>query len=135
MTIVGHGIDIVEVAAFAELFELPGARPAEVYFTQAELRDAGTGPNRIQRLAARFAAKEAVLKALGTGWSQDIAWTDIEVVTLPSGQPTLRLAGGAIVASAQRQIGGWEISMSHVNSAAIASVIAIKLSEAVETSN
>ena len=88
MHIVGHGIDLVEVSRIAELLERHGERFLERCFTAAErgYSDASV-KRREEHLAARFAAKEAVLKALGTGWRDGIAWTDIEVVRRPSGQP------------------------------------------------
>jgi holo-[acyl-carrier protein] synthase len=75
-------------------------------------------------LAGRFAAKEAVLKALGTGWAEGVGWRDIEVVALPSGAPTLRLTGHAATLASQRGITAWHISISHTDQHAMASVIA-----------
>jgi holo-[acyl-carrier protein] synthase len=82
------------------------------------------GKRQSERLAARFAAKEAVLKALGTGMSAGIAWTDIEVRMLASGAPTIVLAGGAAAIAAERRISVWHVSLSHAGGLALASVIA-----------
>ena len=73
----------------------------------------------------RFAAKEAVLKAMGTGLRRGITWVDIEVVRLPTGEPTLRLSAAAARAQAECGIVGWQLSLSHVAATAAASVIAL----------
>lgn len=77
-----------------------------------------------EHFAARFAAKEAVLKALGTGWRDGIAWTDIEVRRNPAGAPSIRLGGEARRLAEARGITGWLLSISHTSSLAQASVIA-----------
>jgi len=79
---------------------------------------------RIEHYAARFAAKEAVLKALGTGWRHGIAWTDVEVTRAPSGRPGVRLTGEARRLADQAGIAGWALSLSHTESHALASAIA-----------
>lgn len=93
-------------------------------FSEAERAYAGDGRRRFERLAARFAAKEATMKALGTGWRDGMAWTDIEVTRLPSGAPTLRLSGLAARLGADLGIEAWFVSLSHAEGVAIASVIA-----------
>ncbi|MEM6314067.1 MAG: holo-ACP synthase, partial [Planctomycetota bacterium] len=81
MQLLGHGIDIVEVARVRGLLEKHGRRFEQRCFTAAEVAYANRRPKRAaEHLAARFAAKEAVLKALGTGQRHGIAWTDVEVV-------------------------------------------------------
>jgi holo-[acyl-carrier protein] synthase len=122
--IVGHGVDLVEVARLSRSVERFGDRFLERVFTQAERTYAGDGPRRDERLAARFAAKEAVFKALGTGWAQGAGWTDIEVVREAAGKPGLALHGKA--ADLAREIGAarWHLSLTHTGSTAMASVIA-----------
>lgn len=122
--IVGMGVDLVEVARVARSIERFGERFLERVFTPAERRDAGIGPGRDQSLAARFAAKEAVFKALGTGWAQGIAWRDVEVLRMPDGRPVLALHG--VAAERARAIGAhrWLVSLSHTASMAMASVLA-----------
>src|SRR6478672_13588736 len=94
MPIVGHGIDIVETAQIRKLVETHGPHFLDRVFTAAEQRDCAASPKRyFEHLSGRFAAKEAVLKVLGTGWRGGIAWTDIEVVKETSGQPRIRLTG------------------------------------------
>lgn len=124
MAIKGHGVDIVEIARIAEMLQSHGERFIAKCFTPGEAAYCGNGPTRVERFAARFAAKEATLKALGTGWRDGIAWTDIEVAPEPSGRPTLRVAGEAAKIAAGLGIATWHISLSHSKSHAIASVIA-----------
>jgi holo-[acyl-carrier protein] synthase len=125
MTLIGHGIDIVEVAGIAELLASSDSGFGAKCFTEGERHAAGEGPHQVERLTGRFAAKEAVLKALETGWTQGIAWTDVEVETLPSGAPAVRLHGRAATVAAERGITGWFLSISHTSEYATASAIAV----------
>ncbi len=126
MPIVGHGIDIVEVERFRGLIERHGERFLGRCFTPEEVAYAGRRPQRFaEHLAARFAAKEAVLKVLGTGMRHGIGWCDIEVVRLPTGQPTLRLAGEAARIAGERGIVSWHLSLSHIATHATASAIGL----------
>ena len=93
--ILGHGIDLIECRRIEELAERHGERFLRRVFTEAELKYCLDRAHRWQHLAGRFAAKEAVLKALGTGWRGQIAWTDVEVTNDPLGRPTVRLDGDA----------------------------------------
>jgi holo-[acyl-carrier protein] synthase len=125
MPIAGHGVDLVENRRIAAMLEAHGARFTERCFTVAERSYAEQGQRqRVQRYAVRFAAKEAVLKALGTGWSDGIAWTDLEVLRLPSGEPTLLISGRAAEIAADKGIRRWWLSMSHTEVWSIASAIA-----------
>ncbi|MCC6969962.1 MAG: holo-ACP synthase [Phycisphaerales bacterium] len=124
MAIKGHGVDIVEISRIAEMLQSHGERFIAKCFTPGEAAYCGQGPTRAERFAARFAAKEATLKALGTGWRDGIAWTDIEVVPEPSGRPTLRVTGEAARIAGGLGIATWHISLSHSKLHAIASVIA-----------
>lgn len=121
--IVGHGVDIVEVARIAKSLESYGDRFLERVFTAREAMDAGDGPRRVEHLAARFAAKEAALKAIGTGWSEGIGWTDVETRRGLRGKPELVVTGKALEIA--RGMGGvrWFVSLSHTDAHAIASVI------------
>lgn len=130
MWLVGHGVDLVEVARLARSIEEHGERFLERVFTEGERKYAeGGGKRRLERYAARFAAKEAAFKAVGTGWRSGIAWTDAEVVIEPSGKPTLAVRGelGRIATAHCAQAGGaepvWSISLSHTERVAMASVI------------
>jgi holo-[acyl-carrier protein] synthase len=124
MRIIGHGIDITEVARIGRMHAEHGDRFLERCFTAGERAYAGDRKRRDEHLAGRFAAKEAVLKALGTGWDKGIAWTDVEVVLLPSGQPTVRLSGRAAEIANDLGIAEWSLSISHTEAHAIASAIA-----------
>jgi len=123
--VVGHGLDVVDVVEFGRLLSDSAQMFLDRYFTPAELAAAGNGAERTQRLAGRFAVKEAVMKALGTGWGNGVAFTDIEVVTLESGTPTLSLKRLMAEIEHERLISGWLVSTSHTSSVAVASVIAI----------
>lgn len=122
--IIGHGVDIVETARIKQMLGDHPERFLERCFTAGERADSKSSRRQPEHLAARFAAKEAVLKALGTGWAQGIGWTDIEVVRAESGKPVLNITGRAGEIAAELGITRWHLSMSHIASTAIASVIA-----------
>jgi len=94
--ILGLGSDITDARRIAKVIERHGERFLERVFTATERARAERKKNRIETYAKRFAAKEACAKALGTGMRAGVWWRDIGVVNLPSGQPTLRLTGGAL---------------------------------------
>ncbi|MEL6795289.1 MAG: holo-ACP synthase [Planctomycetota bacterium] len=124
---VGLGTDLMEVARITESIEKHGDRFLSRCFTDAERADATrSGEGRsFERFAARFAAKEAVLKALGTGWSGGIAWTDVEVSSNDSGAPSVTLSGRAAEIAADLRIRSWLCSMTHTATHASATVIAL----------
>ena len=123
---IAHGVDITEVARIAGMIERHGDQFLERVFTGRERAYAAESRRRDEHFAARFAAKEATLKALGTGWRSGISWTDVEVVSLPSGQPTLHLHARAAEIAREQGIGAWSISLSHTENYAVASVIGIR---------
>jgi len=123
--LIGHGIDLVDLEELRPLVDDPAGHFLERCFTEAERTSAGDGPNRLDRLAGRFAAKEAVLKALGTGFNGSIAFSDIEIQTLPSGAPNVVLHRDAAEAAASLGIVRWLITTSHAGGLAIASAIAL----------
>lgn len=124
LRIVGHGIDLVEVPRIAELLDRHGERFLSRCFTPDEVAYARKRPKRTcEHLAARFAAKEAVVKVLGTGRRHGIAWNEIAVHRLPTGQPTVRLSGTAAEQAKRRGIVQWHLSLSHVSTHATASAI------------
>lgn len=126
MKVVAHGIDIVEIVRIAAMFREHGDRFAERCFTQAERDYADSGKKRrIERYAARFACKEAVFKALGTGWRSGIGWRDVAVIREPTGQPRIELAGQCAELATTLGIVDWRVSLSHTDTIACASVIAI----------
>ncbi len=117
------GVDLVEIARIQAVIERHGQRFLTRVYTDAELADCRA---RVESLAARFAAKEAVGKALGTGlWRHGVEWTDIEVRRDPaSGAPTLQLHNAASAHSSRLQLKEWSISLSHDRERAIAFVVA-----------
>lgn len=125
MRIVGHGIDLTSVARIREMVGRHADHFLTRVFTPAEIAYSADSKRRFEHLAARFAAKEAALKALGTGWRDGIAWTDVEVVNGAAGEPTLRVTGVAAGIAARRSITSWVVSLSHTDDTAVASVLAI----------
>ena len=122
--ILGHGIDLVEVARIADLTARHGDRFLRRVFTADELAYAQCRPKRrFEHLAARFAAKEAVVKVLGTGRRFGIAWHEIEVVREPTGRPTVALHGAAAEQADRAGVRQWHLSLSHVATHATASAI------------
>ena len=127
MPILGHGIDIVETARIRRSVEEHGQRFLDRVYTPAEQRYCERNVKRyFEHLAGRFAAKEAVLKVLGTGWRGGIAWTDIEILPEPSGQPKLTLSGECLRIATERGISRWHVSISHIETHATASAIGMR---------
>ena len=126
---IGHGLDVVDINDFSKLLKEPALAFLDRYFTDDEMTAAGQGTNRLDKLAGRFAIKEAVMKALGVGWGDGIAFTDVEVVILEAGAPSVLLHRKLAALQATRGISRWLVSSSHAGSVAVASVIAIGRSE------
>ena len=121
MRVIAHGIDLVDIARIEAMLAEHGRRFAERCFTDREQVYAEASPRqRAQRYAARFACKEAVLKALGTGWREGISWRDIEVIREPSGRPGLVLAGRCRELAGELRIDAWHLSLSHTPQCAVA---------------
>jgi len=104
-------------------------------FVQAELEEIGGSVDRVERLAGRFAAKEAVLKALGTGFGAGVAFTDVVIHRQPGGPPQVQLVGGAAKAAQALGVTGWRLSISHSGGLAMASAIALGPETTVEAAN
>ena len=117
------GIDIVDVPRFRALLARR-PRGAERLFTPAERAYAATRADPTERLAARFAAKEAVMKALGAGFG-DVAFKDMEVVRAPGGRPEVVLHGRAADRARRAGVTGWHLSLSHTATAAVAVAVAV----------
>ncbi len=125
MDIVAHGVDLVDIARIEAMLVALGERFTTRCFTEDERTYADSAARtRAERYAARFACKEAVLKALGTGWREGISWRHIEVRRTPSGQPQVTLSGRCAELADEMGIGGWHVSLSHTRDNAMASVIA-----------
>jgi holo-[acyl-carrier protein] synthase len=125
MEIVAHGIDLVDCPRIAEMVERHGGRFINRVFTAAEQAYAKSTKNEIEKLAGRFAAKEAILKLVGTGWRGKIAWTDIEVVNNAMGQPEVTLAGEVKNIAERLGINHVSVSITHTANFAIASAVAL----------
>jgi holo-[acyl-carrier protein] synthase len=121
--IVGSGIDLCEVARIRKSFERFGVRFRDRVFTVSEIAYVERKANRFERYAARFAAKEAGMKAIGTGWKRGVTWHDFEVTNLPSGKPTLRFHGAAAHVAETLQVRNVSLSMTHTAEMAMAQVI------------
>ena len=125
MEIVAHGIDLVDCPRIEAMVERHGKRFIERVFTEAEQAYAKANKNGIEKLAGRFAAKEAVLKLMGTGWRGKIAWTDVEVINNSSGQPEVTLSGEVKKIAGKLGIKHISISITHTANFAIASAVAL----------
>jgi holo-[acyl-carrier protein] synthase len=122
--VLGLGTDLVEIDRFRLAMTRRGPRFAERLFSEAERAYADRHRDPAPRLAARFAAKEAVMKALGVGlWK--FAFRDVEVVRAKSGAPSLALRGKAEQLAGARGVRAWQLSLSHTDSTAIAVALAI----------
>lgn len=127
MPIVGTGIDTVEVERVERALTRPltGERFRARVFTAGEVAYCESrGRGRFQSYAARFAAKEATMKALGTGWNRNVGWSEIEVVRERGQAPTIKLHGKAAAFGLQRRIERFHLSITHTAASAIAHVIA-----------
>ena len=121
--IVGSGIDIAEVPRVRHSIERYGSRFLNRIFTPGEQRYCDSKANRVERYAARFAAKEAAMKALGTGWNQGVRWRDCEVVRMPGSRPTIHFHGKAGEFAARLGMKNAALSITHTKEQAIAQVI------------
>ncbi len=125
MRTISHGIDMVECSRLRQSVERHGERFLNRVFTPVELAYCAGRKRRIEHLAGRFAAKEAVLKVLGTGWRNGIAWTDIEVRNAPSGEPRVYLSGRCRQVADELGLTKVLLSISHIETHAIASAIGV----------
>ena len=126
MKIIAHGIDLVDFPRIDSMVERHGQRFLSRVFTEREQADAKAVHNRVEKLAGRFAAKEAVLKLLGTGWRGKIAWTDIEITNNSSGQPIVEVAGEVKRIADEVGIEQIALSITHTANFAIASAVALR---------
>ena len=126
MKMILHGIDLVDFPRIESMVARHGERFLDRVFTKREQADAQAVHNRVEKLAGRFAAKEAVLKLLGTGWRGKIAWTDIEVVNNASGQPEVSMDGEVKRIADEAGIKEIALSITHTANFAIASAVAMR---------
>jgi len=125
MGIIAHGIDLVDFPRIEDMVKRHGERFLDRVFTVAEQKYAQANKNGIEKLAGRFAAKEAVMKLVGTGWRGKIAWTDIEVVNTETGQPEVKLSGEVKKIADKLGITQISVSITHTANFAIASAVAL----------
>ncbi len=125
MKILAHGIDLVDFPRIKKMVKTHRDRFLDRVFTDSEQKYADETKNRIEKLAGRFAAKEAVLKLLGTGWRGKIKWTDIEVVNNSYGQPKVKLYGQVRKIADKMGVKQISISITHTANFAIASAVAL----------
>jgi len=121
--IVGTGIDLAEVNRIGAAIERYGNRFLERIYTAAEIAYVERKANRHERYAARFAAKEAGMKAIGTGWRRGVRWKDFEVINLASGRPTLQLHGVAAKVADTMNVRHIALSLTHTAMQGMAIVI------------
>ena len=121
--ILGTGIDLAEVPRVRAAIERYGGRFIERIYTPAEIAYVERKANRYERYAARFAAKEAGMKAIGTGWRHGVRWQDFEVLNLPSGRPTLKLHGVAARVAERLGVRAISLSLTHTAQQGMAFVI------------
>jgi holo-[acyl-carrier protein] synthase len=121
--ILGTGVDLAEVARIQASIERYGERFIRRVFTERESAYSERKANKYERYAARFAAKEAGMKAIGTGWSGGITWKDLEVTNLPSGRPTLTLHGVARDVAGRLGVQTIHLSLTHTSGQALAWVV------------
>jgi holo-[acyl-carrier protein] synthase len=124
MQILGTGTDIIEVLRIAQMIERHGELFINRVYTDHEIAYCSVRKAATQHYAGRWAAKEAVLKALGTGWRKGISWRDVEVRNEPGGAPRVRLRGGARDVLEKSGIRAMHISISHCRNFATATAIA-----------
>ncbi|QOJ13824.1 MAG: holo-ACP synthase [Planctomycetia bacterium] len=125
MRIVGHGVDIVVVSRVERLRERHGDVFMERVFTPAERAYCDSARGRAERLAGRFAAKEAVFKVLGSGWRGSMQWTDVETLPDALGKPVITLHGESARRAAEMGIARVLISLSHAGGYAVASALGV----------
>ena len=125
MHVLGIGTDIVECLRIAQMIERHGELFIGRVFTPAEVEYCSIRKSATQHYSGRWAAKEAILKAIGTGWVRGISWQDMEVVNDMGGRPEVQLSGGAAEACQKRGIRKVLVSISHCRSHATAYAIAL----------
>jgi holo-[acyl-carrier protein] synthase len=121
--VLGSGVDLCEVTRLRDAIARHGQRLLHRVFTDREIAYAERKANKFERYAARFAAKEAGMKALGTGWRGGLGWRDLEVTNLRSGRPTLTFHGVAAKIAEQLGVRNISLSITHTKEQALAMVI------------
>ena len=123
MSVIGIGVDVIECSRIQHSIERFGDRFLHRVFTEGEIEYSMSMKFPARHFAARFAAKEAAMKALGTGWNYGVRWRDCEVVRLPGGRPTIAFHGKAAEFAERLGAKHAALSLSHTAEQAIAQVI------------
>src|SRR5262245_28091040 len=126
MEIVGIGTDIVECLRIGRMIERHGELFLARAFTDREVRYCQSRKRALEHFAGRWAAKEAILKCLGTGWRKGLCWTDVEVRNEPDGRPKVLLCGSAKDAAQQQRVADILLSISHCRAYATAYAVAVR---------
>lgn len=126
MKIIAHGIDLVDFGRIEQMLTRHGEHFLNRVFTAREQADANAVKNRVEKLSGRFAAKEAVMKLVGTGWRDGIAWTEIEVVNNALGQPIVTICGRVKELADAAGIEQITLSITHTANFAMASAVALQ---------
>ena len=121
--ILGTGVDLAEVRRIRASIERYGEKFVRRIYTPGEIAYVERKANKYERYAARFAAKEAGMKAIGTGWTSGVTWQDFEVANQPSGRPALRLHGKAAEIAARLGVSTISLSLTHTAELGMAHVI------------
>lgn len=124
--IVGLGTDIIEIVRIGRMVERHGETFLNRVYTEGEIRYCQRRKQAFQHYAGRWAAKEAVMKTLGTGWIRGVRWRDIEVEVQKSGKPTIRIHGGAREVAEKLKIDEVLVTISHCREYATATAIAVR---------
>ena len=127
MSIVGHGIDLIECARIEKIWREHPEQFIQRILTPSERVYCDRHKHPVPRIAGRFAAKEAILKVLGTGWRGAISWTDMEIQNDDAGRPTVALSGECARLAAAMGIASILISITHTENYAAASAIGISV--------
>lgn len=125
MNIIGIGTDITECLRIARMIERHGELFIGRIYTADEIQYCQSRRQATQHFTGRWAAKEAILKALGTGWVKGISWRDVEILNEPSGQPVVELRGGAKDVARRLGIAKMLVSISHCHTHATAYALAV----------
>ncbi len=126
MEIIGIGNDIVECLRIGRMIEQHGELFLNRVYTEREVRYCQARKRAVEHFAGRWAAKEAILKCLGTGWRKGLCWTDMEIRNDPSGRPVVLLCGAAKESAQQLRITDIQLSISHCRAYATAHAVAVR---------
>lgn len=125
MDILGIGTDIIECPRIGRMIENHGELFLRRVYTGREIRFCQARKHAIEHFAGRWAAKEAVLKALGTGWTRGVGWTDVEIRADVNGQPVVHVGGAAKDAAVRRKVGDILVTIAHCRTYATAYALAV----------